>query len=134
LKRSFDLYLKDILEAIDRIQEYTESMDIEELTKSNITIDAVMRNLEIIGESATQVPQNIKDKYNDVPWKDIQDFRIVVAHVYWKVNMVRISDIIENKLDELKQQIQNILEKEMQDARTDQAKSVGENKDEEKIK
>jgi len=123
LKRSFDLYLKDILEAIDRIQEYTESMDIEELTKSNITIDAVMRNLEIIGEAALQLPQKIKDKYEDVPWKDIQDFRIVVAHLYWKVNMVRISDIIENKLDELKQQIQNILEKEMQEENKDEEKN-----------
>ena len=75
-------------------------------------MDAVMRNLEVIGEAATQVPQNIKDRYKNVPWKDIQDFRIVVAHHYWKVNTARISDIIENKLDELKKQIQNILEKE----------------------
>jgi uncharacterized protein with HEPN domain len=115
LKRNFDLYLKDILEAIERVQEYTESMDIEELTRSKLTMDAVMRNLEVIGEATTQVPQNIKDKYKDVLWKDIQDFRIVVAHHYWKVNIARVCDIVENKLDALKQQIQNIIEKEMQE-------------------
>jgi len=114
LKRRFDLYLKDILESIERIRQYTESIGIAKLEKSNINMDAVMRNLEIIGEAATQLPQQIKDKYPNVQWKNIQDFRIVVAHVYWKVNMARIADIIENKLDSLKQQIENILEKESQ--------------------
>lgn len=112
LKRRFDLYLKDILEAISRIQEYVGSMDYEELSKKNITLDAVMRNMEIIGEAATQLPEETKDKYREVPWREIQDFRIVVAHHYWKVNKQRIWDIIENKLTPLKEQVEEILEKE----------------------
>ena len=112
MKRRFDLYLNDILEAIERIQEYTEHLDIEEFSKTKIKVDAVIRNLEVIGEAATQLPADIKEKHKETPWKDIQDFRIVVAHHYWKVNQDRIWDIIENKLDELKQQIINILDKE----------------------
>ena len=86
LKRSFDLYLKDILESISRIKEYVDSTDCEEFSKNKIKVDAVMRNLEIIGEVATQLPDDIKEKYKDTPWREIQDFRIVVAHRYWKVN------------------------------------------------
>ena len=112
MKRTFDLYLKDILEAIRRIQEYIGSMDCEELSENMITLDAVMRNMEIIGEAAAQLQKEIKDKYKEVPWREIQDFRIIVAHHYWKVNLQRIWDIIENKLDSLKQQVDDILEKE----------------------
>ncbi len=113
MKRRFDLYLKDILKSIDRIREYTSSLSFEEFAKDDIKVDAVMRNLEIIGEAVTQLPKEIKEKYNNVPWKDIQDFRIVVAHRYWKVNQVRIWDIIKNKLDTLKQQINAVLKKEI---------------------
>lgn len=112
MKRRFDLYLEDILQAIERIQEYTRTLDLEEFVKNKITIDAVLRNLEVIGEAVTQLPQEIKEKYKDIPWKDIQDFRIVVAHHYWKLNQERIWDIIENKLDVLKKQIEDIIEKE----------------------
>jgi len=112
LKRESDLYLKDILEAIAHIQEYVNEYDIDKFKKSKITIDAVLRNLEVIGESATQVPKEIKEKNKDIPWRDIQDFRIVVAHHYWKVNLDRVWDIIENKLDSLKDQVQQIIKKE----------------------
>ena len=78
-------------------------------------MDAVMRNLEIIGEAATQLSPELKEKYKVVPWKDIQDFRVVVAHHYWNVNTMRIWNIIESKLGELKQQMEGILEKELQE-------------------
>lgn len=112
MKRSFDLYLKDILESVNRIKEYVDLMNFEEFSKDKIKVDAVMRNMEIIGEAATQLPENIKEKYKDTPWREIQDFRIVVAHRYWKVNKERIWDIIENKLDALRQQVEEILTKE----------------------
>ena len=113
MKRRFDLYFNDVLKSIDRIKEYTSSLSFEEFTKDNIKVDAVMRNLEVIGEAVTQLPKEIKEKYKNVPWKDIQDFRIVVAHRYWKVNQERIWDIIKNKLDALEQQTKGILKKEI---------------------
>lgn len=109
MKRKFDLYLKDIIEAIDKVQDYVQAIDIEDFDQSPMIIDAVMRNLEIIGEAATQTPIEIKNKHTDVPWRDIQDFRIVVAHKYWRLNIERIWDIVENKLEILKEQIQAIL-------------------------
>lgn len=112
MKRRFDLYFEDILKSIDRIREYTSSLDFKGFTRDNIKVDAVMRNLEVIGEAVTQLPQEIKEKYGDIPWKDIQDFRIVVAHHYWTINQERIWDIVKNKLDTLEQQIKEVLKKE----------------------
>ena len=112
MKRRFDLYLFDILEAIERIEEYTSGMDFEDFDKNKMALDAVLRNLEIIGEAKSQINNEIKEKYKEVPWKDIQDFRIVVAHHYWKINKERIWDIVENKLNTLNKQIDSIISKE----------------------
>lgn len=112
MKRKFDLYLFDILEAIERIEEYTSEMDFEEFASNKMVIDAVLRNLEIIGEAASQINNEIKEKYEEIPWRDIQDFRIVAAHHYWKINKERVWDIVENKLSTLGKEIDLILNKE----------------------
>jgi len=67
LKREFDLYLKDILEAIENIRSYINSLTIEEFQRSKITVDAVMRNLGIIGEAISQMPVDKKKQYSFVP-------------------------------------------------------------------
>ena len=112
MKRRFDLYLFDVNEAIERIEEYTYEMDFEEFARNKIVLDAVLRNLEIIGEAASQIDGEIKKRYKEIPWRDIQDFRIVAAHHYWKINKERVWDIVENKLDILKKQIDLVLDKE----------------------
>lgn len=109
LKRNYELYLKDILEAISNIEEYVDSMDFEDFESKKMVVDAVLRNLEIIGEAATQIPEEMRAEHNEIPWRDIQDFRIVVAHKYWKVNLERVWDIIENKLDDLRENVERIL-------------------------
>jgi len=111
LKRESKLYLNDILEAIDRINNYTSEIGIEELKEQTLIIDAVLRNLEVIGEAATQIETDLKNEFPEVPWRNIQDFRIVVAHHYWKINIERVWDIIQNKLDDLEKQITEILNK-----------------------
>ncbi len=111
MRRKSEAYLEDILISIERIGSYLSGLELEDFAKNNLVIDAVMRNLEIIGEAANQVPKPFKEKHPEVPWRDIQDFRIVVAHHYWKIHMGRIWDIIEHKLNPLKKQIQEILKK-----------------------
>ena len=87
-------------------------MALEDFKKSNITADAVIRNLEIIGEAAAQIKEEKKKVYAEVPWRTIQDFRNIAIHKYFEINFERVWDIIEYKLDELKQQIKNIINKE----------------------
>ena len=106
MKRRYDLYFNDILESTKRIKEYYKSETDE------MMIDAILRNLEIIGEAVTQLPEDVKIKYNNIAWRDIQDFRIVVAHHYWKVNLNIVWDIVENKIPLLEKQIKEIMKKE----------------------
>jgi len=106
------LYLKDILEAIRRVREYVGNKNLDDFSNDKMVVDAVLRNLEIIGEATTQLSKNLKEKHTNLPWRDIQDFRIVVAHHYWKINKERIWDIIENKLDSLKEQVEEVLNAE----------------------
>jgi len=75
-------------------------------------VDAILRNLEIIGEAVTQLPEEVKTKYKNIPWRDIQDFRIVAAHHYWKVNLNIVWDIVENKIPILERQIKEIIKME----------------------
>lgn len=112
MKRKFDLYLADIIEAIDRLEEYTCDVDFDAFTKKKMVVDAVLRNLEIIGEAASQVPEEVKQKHGDIPWRDIQDFRIVVAHHYWRMNLERVWDIVQHKLSSLREQVQGVLNNE----------------------
>ena len=109
MKREFKLYLNDIVDSIENIHRYVGDSEFEEFSKNQMVVDAVLRNLEIIGEVAACLPTDIKNKYSDVPWRDIQDFRIVVADHYWKINLVRVWDIIDTKLDLLKKQVEKML-------------------------
>lgn len=111
MRRISDAYLEDILISVERVENYTSS-GFEDFVRKPMAIDAVMRNLEIIGEAATQLPKQFKEKHPEVPWREIQDFRIIVAHHYWKIHLERVWDIVEHKLDPLKKQIHSILKKE----------------------
>ncbi len=109
MKCSSKLYLQDMLASMARIEHYTKGYTEENLLNDEKTCDAVLRNLEIIGEAASQLPPEVTQKYPEIPWRDIQDFRIVVAHHYWKIQFTRVWDIIATKLAVLRRQIENIV-------------------------
>lgn len=111
LKRKYDLYLEDILQAVSNIEEYVGTMEFSDFEENKLVADAVLRNLEIIGESATQLPHEIVEEYKQIPWRDIKSFRVVVAHKYWSINKERIWDIIKHKLEPLKIEVEKILKK-----------------------
>ncbi len=64
------LFLEDILEAISKIEKYTESLTFEEFQEDEKTIDAVVRNFEIIGEAVNNIPESLKKEYPEVEWKE----------------------------------------------------------------
>ena len=112
MKRKSDLYLHDMLTSINRIKDYTQDLEYDNFTKNQLIIDAVLRNLEIIGEAVNSIDEKIKFKYSNILWRDIKDFRNVVAHKYFSINLERIWDILENELDILEKQIEKILKNE----------------------
>ncbi len=75
MKRDFRVYLDDILEAIRNIQEYTKGLAFEEFVKDRKTVDAVIRNFEILGEASKHVPERVRKKYPKVPWKEMAGMR-----------------------------------------------------------
>ena len=112
LKRSFDLFLQDIIDAIEKIGDYVSDMDAGDFEESSITIDAVVRNIEIIGEAISNLPVALREKYANIPWQEIKDFRNVVIHKYHSVDVEILWDIIQHKLEPLSEQIATILQKE----------------------
>ena len=102
------MYFNDILTAIERIMEYTESYDYKRFLHDYKTVDAVIRNFEIIGEAVKNIPEEIKTLYPNVPWDEMYSLRNRIAHTYFGIDYEIIWDIISNYLPENKLQIETI--------------------------
>jgi len=101
MRRDPRLYLDDILEAIGQIQEYTASLDYGMFAQDRKTQDAVVRNLEIIGEAAGRLPESIKAGAADIEWRKIVGLRNILSHEYFGVSLPVVWDVVENKLGPL---------------------------------
>ncbi len=108
-KRDPTLFLYDILECIEKIQKYVSGMTYEDFENDERTVDAVLRNLEIIGEAARNIPSEFRVKYPDIPWRRIVGLRNVVIHEYFGVDLENIWEIVKNDLPDLKQKIKTLL-------------------------
>jgi uncharacterized protein with HEPN domain len=111
-KREWKLYVEDILESLDLISQYIGVMDFDDFKKDRKTIDAVVRNLEIIGEASKFIPDYIKRKYSGVDWAGIVGLRNRIAHDYFNISLSIVWYIIKNELPSLGKQMSQILERE----------------------
>lgn len=107
--RNHELYMDDILEAARRIEKYTKGFIYGDFIKSGLVVDGVVRNLEIIGEAAKNVPVQIKEKYPEVEWKKISGLRDILAHEYFGIDLEVVWDIVQQKVPALKIQVRRIL-------------------------
>ncbi|MBU1566219.1 MAG: DUF86 domain-containing protein [Proteobacteria bacterium] len=107
--RNWKYRLEDIDEAIDLIFRYTEDLNYNSWKKDRKTIDAVIRNLEIIGEAATHIPSEITEKHADIPWAQMKGIRNVLVHEYFGVDAEVLWRTITEDLPSLKNQIQQLL-------------------------
>ena len=103
------LYLKHILESIDKIETYAKVGKTEFMETSHWQ-DAVIRNLEIIGEATKNIPDSFRKKYPEVPWKKIAGFRDIVIHAYFRVDIDVTWRIIKTDIPDLKEKILKIKE------------------------
>jgi len=87
MTRDARLYLYDILESIEKIQQYTANLTFEDFVANNMAVDAVVRNFEIIGEAASHIPDNIQSKYSEVPWFEMKGMRNIMVHEYFRVDL-----------------------------------------------
>jgi uncharacterized protein with HEPN domain len=109
MPRDCNVYLDDILQAIARIQEYVGASSYEEFVKDTKCFDAVVRNLEVIGEATKAIPGAIRLGHPEVDWKRMAGLRDILIHQYFGVDARIIWDIIVNKLPALETQMRTIL-------------------------
>lgn len=104
-KRDPLLLIEDILESAHRILEYTSSMELPTFLEDRKTIDAVIRNFEIIGEAANRLPEDFKEKYSGIDWQRIKGFRNRLVHEYFGVDNTVLWLIKEKFLPDMIEQL-----------------------------
>ncbi len=109
MQNDYKVYLDDILEAIGKIENYTKNISFSEFSGSDIVVDAVARNLEIIGEAVKNLPNNLKIKYPNIEWKKIAGLRDMLIHEYSGIDLKILWDVVQNKLSILKKSISKII-------------------------
>ena len=109
-KREPKLYLEDIKNSIRKIESYTRNLSFTEFKKDGLRIDAVVRNLTIIGEAARNIPEEIKSKNPDIPWGEVMGMRNKVTHEYFGVDEDILWKTIKEDLPGFKKQISELLE------------------------
>jgi len=109
MPKDFRIYLEDVLECIKNIEDYVKDYSYLEFSKNKMMRDAVIRNLEIIGEAVKNVPVEVRNKFPEIDWKKIAGLRDILIHAYSGINEQILWDIVENKIPTLKKQVKVIL-------------------------
>lgn len=110
MRRDYSLYIKDILDCIDRIEEFIGDMNFDQFLEDDKTSSAVVRKLEIIGEATKNIPKSITQKYEEIPWKEMARMRDKIIHFYFGVDYEIVWSVIRERLPEIKPTILQILE------------------------
>jgi uncharacterized protein with HEPN domain len=112
--RNQRLYLEDILSAIESIEEFVVGMDLGALQTDDKTASAGIRKFEIIGEAVRHVPEDIREAYTEVAWKEMAGMRDRLIHFYMGVNYRLVWQTIKNDLPVVKMHIRRILKENPQ--------------------
>ena len=109
MSRDPTFFLEDILEASKKVLRYTKGMTLEAFRGDELVFDAVVRNLEIIGEAAKHLSTEIHEMMPEVEWSKAAAFRDVIAHGYFGLNVHIIWDVAQNKVPEIATSVEKLL-------------------------
>jgi len=110
--RDWRFRIDDILECIARITGYTNGMTFESFQKSQLVIDAVVRNLEIIGEAANHIPTELQQRYPDLPWFEMRGIRNLLIHEYFGVSVEIVWRTVREDLPPVATKLKELLRQE----------------------
>lgn len=112
VKREFILYLEDMLQSMERINEYLGDLDFRKFKINYLVVDAIIRNFEIIGEASKNIPNDIQKKYPKIPWRKMVGLRNLIAHEYFGIDYEMIWEIAKNNLPQNRNDLKIMIEKE----------------------
>ncbi len=110
MSRDYKLYLDDILECCQKIEVFTDQLSFEAFAADARTIDAVVRNIEIIGEAVKNVPAEWREMKPEIEWKKIARLRDIIVHHYFKVDIEVVWAIVQERIEELRKAVQSMLD------------------------
>lgn len=109
MKREYGDYIEDIIDSIDKLDNFTENMSYHDFLRDEKTIFAVVRALEIIGEAAKNIPDSFRKKYPEIPWKSVAGMRDKLIHEYFGVKIDLVWETVRTKIPLLKPKFKKIL-------------------------
>ena len=109
MPRDYNVYLDDIIEAVRKIRAFTAGMPLDDVPQDAKTFDAVIRNLEVIGEAVKHLPDDMRRREPEVDWRKIASLRDVLIHEYFGIDAEVVNDIIQHKLSGLEAAVQRLL-------------------------
>ncbi len=112
MKKDNVVFLKHILDAINLIEDYLKDKEFQEFRNNHMLQDAVIREIEIIGEAAKNLSVDFKNKYSDIPWRQIAGMRDKLIHGYFGVDLDAVWDTATIDVPSLKERLEEILKKE----------------------
>jgi len=112
--RTDELYLRDIVEACDAIENFIAGLTMDSVLGSDLILSAVIRKLEIIGEACSKLPLALRDEHPEIDWRAIIGFRNILAHQYFSANLDIIWEAASNRIGPLKDNILAILRSQAQ--------------------
>jgi uncharacterized protein with HEPN domain len=109
MSRDESLYLEDIQNSCEKVLRFTKGMTYKDFVYDELHFDAVLRNLEIIGEAVKNISDDTRQAYPNIKWRKIAGFRDIVAHEYFGVNEETVWDIVQNEIPTLLEIVTSIL-------------------------
>lgn len=111
------LFLRDVLEAADAVVGFLAGIDREAFLQSDLIRSAVLHKLTIIGEAAARLPQELRDRYPLIPWRQIVGFRNIAVHAYFSVDWQIVWTAASENVPELRRDVADIVAREFSDLR-----------------
>ncbi len=109
MKRDYRLFIKDILECINKIENFVDKMSFDEFMKDEKTKSAIVREIEVIGEATKNIPEAIRKRHKDLPCIDMARMRDKITHFYFGIDYEIVWKVVKKRLPEIKLLIEGIL-------------------------
>jgi len=108
VSRDWQLYVDDMRQACRKVLRYTKGLDLERLRRDEKAYDAVVRNLEVVGEAAKHIPETVRARMPGIEWRKIAGLRDILAHAYFGIDDTVLWDLIQEKVPPLLDALEQI--------------------------